>query len=129
MRGSLQCTGDLDPLAEAQLRTANATALLVPWDVRPWNLGFAADESPDLAGLLTAALDGTASLEDCKLGLSLWTTEATGTLGTNGARVFHSPNASVPAFLPELHVQYEPPTTAEQSHANSNQFRHCELLA
>ena len=87
----------------------------MPWDVRPWNLGFESDESPDLAALLTAALDGADSVDGCALVLTLWTTESSGTLGQNGARVFHGLGAGEGAIsAPELRVEIAPPTTEAQ---------------
>ena len=44
--------------------------------------------------------------------LTLVVTEATGTLGQNGARAFNSLGGV--AGVAELHIDYEPPTTHEQ---------------
>ena len=119
VRATRQCANDADALAEAALRAANSSGgaanLSVPWDVRPWNLGFESDESPDLAALLTAALDGADSVDGCALVLTLWTTESSGTLGQNGARVFHGLGAAEGAIsAPELRVEIAPPTTEAQ---------------
>ena len=118
VRVARQCAGDADALSEAALRAANSTgagaSLSVPWDMRPWNLGFASDESPDLSTLLSAALDGADSLDGCALVLTLWTTEASGTLGQNGARVFRGLGAGGHISVPELRVELTPPTTGAQ---------------
>ena len=119
VRATRQCANDADALGEAALRAANSSGgaanLSVPWDVRPWNLGFESDESPDLAALLTAALDGADSVDGCALVLTLWTTESSGTLGQNGARVFHGLGAAEGAIsAPELRVEIAHPTTEAQ---------------
>ena len=118
VRVARQCASDADALSEAALRAANSTgagaSLTVPWDMRPWNLGFASDESPDLSALLSAALDGADSVDGCALVLTLWTTEASGTLGQNGARVFRGLGAGDHISMPELRVEFTPPTTEAQ---------------
>ena len=78
VRASIACAADSAPISSAALATANSTAAATTaWDVRPWTLGFAADESPDLASLISPLV--AADVDNCSLVLTLVVTEATGT--------------------------------------------------
>ena len=109
-RVSLWCSGDPEPLTFAQLAMANSTNTKVAWDIKPWTLGFPVDESPDLSTIVAPLV--TTEMDGCALVVTLVVTEATGTRGQNGARAFNS--LAAVAGVPELHIDYEPPTTAEQ---------------
>ena len=111
VRASISCAADPPPLSAAALAAANSTVVArTAWDVRPWTLGFPTDESPDLASLIAPLV--AADVENCSLVLTLVVTEATGTLGQNGARAFNSLGGV--AGVAELHIDFEPPTTSEQ---------------
>ena len=113
VRASVVCASDADPLTSSALGVAaTSSATSVPWDVKPWTLGFANDESPNVASLLTSALDGITDVSGCSVVLHLSVTQATGTSGHNGARVFK--DLSSISSVPSLTIYYEPPTTAMQ---------------
>ena len=112
VRASVACASDADPLTASALGTATSSSTSVPWDVKPWTLGFANDESPNVASLLTSALDGITDVSGCSVVLYLSVTQATGTSGHNGARVFK--DLSSISSVPSLTIYYEPPTTATQ---------------
>ena len=82
VRASIACAAETAPISSAALAAANSTADdKMAWDVRPWTLGFPADESPDLASLISPLV--AADVSNCSLVLTLVVTEATGTLGSN----------------------------------------------
>lgn len=111
MRAALYC-GDATPLLASHITAStlveypqNAT---VEWDIQPYGLGFASDESPDLAPLLREAFTAASSLDSCSVVLML-----TPRPESVGFRAFYA--AASLTRAPELRIAYDPPTSAKQA--------------
>ena len=75
--------------------------------MQPYDLGFDADESPDLSPLLREAFSSRTTVEGCAMVLLLNAKPE-----SIGFRTFYSSASATAA--PKLRIVYEPPTSAEQ---------------
>ena len=116
VRASLYCgsSDGPEPTDTSQLWLYNQTSARVEWDIQPYDLGFATDESPDLSGLIKEAISNATTLDGCSIVLIL-----SGNDGP-GVRTFYSSAQANSA--PELRIRYEPPTTAAQLAWTDDQF-------
>ena len=106
---SLYCgSTDALPLSATDLASFNTTKNTVEWDMQPYNLGFASDETPDLSPLLAEAIAARTTLVGCAIILTLSASDGP------GWRTFYPSSASDPSQRPYLAVRYEPPTTSAQ---------------
>ena len=109
VRAALHCAADggPPPLSAGELQVYNQTNSTVEWDMQPYDMGFSADASPDLAVLLREALGSRVSLAGCSLVLLLACKPESA-----GYRTFYSSTAT--QRQAELKIIYTPPTSSAQ---------------
>ena len=97
----LTCSGD----SLASIAATSSQSSTVQWDVQPYDLGFDADESPDLSSLAAPLLSARTTLAGCSFLVVLQS------VAGPGLRTFYAPNAT---GAPELRIGFETPATSDQ---------------
>ena len=105
-RASLFCGAGPAPLSSEGLASFNTSNATITWDVQPYGLGFAYDESPDLSSLVRDAIESSESLDGCSILITLSTASGIGT------RHFYT--SASPLNAPQLIITYTPPSSAAQ---------------
>ena len=119
VRASLLC--DSSDIATATTPSALASsaalagyasvAATVEWDMQPYDLGFASDNSPDFASLLEGAVasrNANGAEASCAVIVTLAAREG------SGVRHFYGPTAAAGEMRPRLKLIFDPPTTVDQ---------------
>ena len=97
----LTCSGD--PFTSIAATSSEAST--IQWDVQPYDLGFDADQSPDLSSLAAPLLSARNTLVGCSFLVVLKS------VAGPGLRTFYAPNVT---GAPELRIGFETPATSDQ---------------
>ena len=98
LRAALDCGGEL----------VGSASDYVEWDVQPFHLGFAHEQSPDFASLLEVAMARRGASQDCSVVITLQRMHG------DGERHVHPADAALAPLRPRLELAFDAPTTAAQ---------------
>ena len=118
VRAALHCdddkggAGSAHPLSSGELQNYNQTNATIEWDIQPYDLGFATDQTPNLAPLLREAIASRYAAASTLVGCSLALTLASKVPESEGFRTFYGSESLT--SKPELRFIYTPPASAAQ---------------
>jgi len=109
VHATLHCSSTPSPLSTAMLNALLQTNETIEWEMQPYDLGFASDESPDFSSLLLDDVTTSTGVQGCSLVVLLHAKDGP------GVRSFYSPFSNNTFNRPELRLLFDPPSTVAQT--------------